>query len=194
MGEVPENGIPYETIVLTDSGRNAAALSATREGGYVKLRSFAGSNTFENLKKMERFSVNYISWEKKALFLNAALKGWGNEEREFTDEMEEEPYPHMKDAEGWMVCIPEKTRIETVDDEIGMTEVLHVEAKILMWNGSAEGCIKVGEDRNIKALVAYTRYLISEGEVRERYAKRIIELADEDDPVGAYILARVKSF
>ena len=188
MGEVPENGIPYETIVLTHSGRNAAALSATREGGYLKLRSFSGSNTFENLKKMERFSVNYISREKKALFLNAALKGWGSEEREFTDEIEEVPYPHLKDAEGWMVCIPEKARIETVDDEIGITEVLHVEAKILMWNGSAEGCIKVGEDRNIKALVAYTRYLISSGEVKEKYRKKVLELANWNDTVGAHVL------
>jgi len=194
MGELPGNSIPYETIVLTDNGRNAAALSATREGGCVKLRSFSGSNTFENLKRMERFSVNYISPENKELFLNAALKGWGNDEMEFTDEVEKEPYPDMKDASGWMVCIPERTRIQRIKDGIGETEVLHVEARILMWDGSAERAIRVGEDKNIMALVAYTRYLISEGDIRERYRKKVLELADDNDPVGSYVMSLVKSF
>ncbi len=194
MGELPEDGIPYETIVITDNGGNAAALSAVRHGGYLHLRSFSGSDTFENLKRMERFSVNYISPENRALFLNAALKGWGNDEREFSDEVERTPFPHMKDAKGWAVCIPESTRIERISDEIGETEVLHVQARILMWDGSADGTVKVGEDRNIMALVAYTRYLISDGGPREGFRKRVLELAEPDDPVGAYLLERLKAF
>ncbi len=194
MGELPEEGTAYETIVITDSGRNAAALSAVRHGGYLHLRSFSGSNTFENMKRMERFSVNYISHENRMLFVDAALKGWGNDEREFSDEIEPEPFPHLRDASSWAVCIPESIRIESVSDEIGETEVLHVEAKILMWEGSASGTIMVGEDRNIMALVAYTRYLISEGEVRERFGRMAMGLADEKDHVGREVLDRLKDF
>ena len=189
MGKVPEEGSSYETIVITRNGHlNAAALSATRNGGHIYLRSYSGSNTFENLKKMERFSVNYISSEKKALFLDAALKGWGNAETEFEEGIEEKPFPHLKDAEGWAICVPENLRTERIKDDIGETELLHVEARILMWEGSAEGTIKVGEDRNIMALAAYTRYLISEGDVKEKFRKRIMELAEKDDVVGRLVL------
>ncbi len=193
MGEVPEEGTAYETIVISGDD-NAAALSAVRNGGYIHLRSFSGSNTFENLRRMERFSVNYISAEKKELFLDAALRGWGNEEKEMEHAIEREPFPHIRDADGWAICIPEKMRIENIEDDIGKTEVLHVEAKILMWEGSARNAIKVGEDRNIMALVAYTRYLISEGDVKERFKERILELADENDPVGQKVLELVKGF
>jgi len=190
MGELPDSGVPYETIVITQGEHlNAAALSAVRDGGYMHLRSFRGSNTFENLKRMERFSVNYIAPENRGLFIRAALRGWGDNEQEIEEDgMEYEPFPHLKTAKGWAICVPENIGTEEISDEIGKTEVLHVEARILMWVGSADGCIKVGEDRNIMALVAYTRYLISKGEVREKYRKRAMELADEGDEVGMWVL------
>ncbi len=186
---LPDENVPYETIVITQNNHiNAAALSCTRKGGYMHLRSFKGSNTFENLQRMDRFSVNYISPEDKELFIDAAIKGWGNEEREIEDEIEMHPFPHIKRAKGWAICIPEELNIERVSDEIGETEVLNVRARILMWNGSAEDTIKVGEDRNIMALVAYTRYIISEGEVKEKFRERIIKLAERDDAVGRWVL------
>ena len=186
---LPDENVPYETIVITQNGHiNAAALSCTRKGGYMFLRSFKGSNTFENLQRMDRFSVNYISPEDKELFIGAAIKGWGNEESELEDEIEMHPFPHIKRAKGWAICIPEELNIERILDEIGETEVLNVRARMLMWNGSADNTIKVGEDRNIMALVAYTRYLISEGDVKEKFREKIMKLAERDDVVGRWVL------
>ncbi len=186
---LPDENVPYETIVITQNHHiNAAALSCTRKRGYMHLRSFKGSNTFENLQRMDRFSVNYISPDDKELFIGAAVKGWGNEESELEDEIEMHPFPHIERAKGWAICIPEELKIEIISDDIGETEVLHVKARILTWNGSAEDTIKVGEDRNIMALVAHTRYMISEGEVKEKFRKRIVELAERDDVVGRWVL------
>ncbi len=190
MGELPEDGIPYETIVITENGHiNAAALSATRKSGRIFLRSFKGSNTYENVRKGGVFSVNYIPYEKKELFIKAATEGWGDEKREFEGEITmEQGFPAMKSAKGTAICRVESIREEEIEDEIGKNEVLHVDARILMWKGSAEGTIKVGEDRNIMALVAYTRYLISEGDVREKFRGRALELADMDDVVGRWVV------
>ncbi len=191
MGKLPENGVAYETIVITENGHtNAAALSATRKGEYMLLRSFKGSDTFENLRKTEKFSVNYISSENKEAFINAAVKGWGDEEREFSDEEISRRYgfPVLNIASGVAICAVEDRKLEGVEDEIGETEILKARGRIVLWEGGAENAIKIGEDRNIMALVAYTRYLISEGEVRGKHRKRALELAENDDAVGRWVL------
>lgn len=186
---LPENDVFYETIVITENSHiNSAALSALRKGGYIYLRSFKGSNTFENLLRDRRFSVNYISHENKGIFIDAAVKGWGNEEQEIDEsEIIIEPFPHLKKADGWALCQVENMRKERIRDEIGETEIMHVEARILFWEGSAENAIKVGEDRNIMALVAYTRFLISEGKVREKFRNMAMKLADRRDVVGRWV-------
>ncbi len=195
MGRLPENGVAYETIVITENRHtNATALSATRKGEHILLRSFKGSNTFENLRKTEKFSVNYISSENKEAFIKAAVKGWGDEEREFSDEEISKRYgfPVLKIASGVAICTVEDRELERVEDEIGETEVLKVRGRIVLWEGGAENAIKVGEDRNIMALVAYTRYLISEGEVRGKYRKRAMELADDRDVVGKWVIRNLQ--
>ena len=193
MGDLPEERVPYEAIVITENGHiNAAALSAVRYSGNIRLRSFKGSNTYENMKKMGVFSVNYIAGEDKELFIRAAAEGWNTDEGEMPEEIEMEPFPHIKKAKGWAVCVPETLRSEKISDEIGETEVLHIEAKILMWEGSALSTIKVGEDRNIMALVAYTRYAIAKGKIRKKYRKKAMELADRGDVVGKWVVEHME--
>ncbi len=194
MGELPGEGVPYETIVITENGHiNAAALSAVRHSGNISLRSFKGSNTYENMKKMGLLSVNYIPYGKKELFIKAAAEGWGNEKQEFGEEITaERGFPAMKSAKGTAICRVESIREEEIKDEIGESMVLHVDARILVWKGSAKNAIKVGEDRNIMALAAYTRYLISEGDVKEKFRKRIMELAEKDDVVGRWVLEHIE--
>lgn len=184
---LPEDGVSYETIVITENADiNIAALSATRKSGRIFLRSFKGSVTYENLQKMGVFSVNYIPYEKKELFIGAAIEGYrddygGSIHREYG-------FPVISEASGSAICRVESIEKERYEDEVGKTEILHVSARILLWKGSAEGTVKVGKDRGIMALVAYTRYLISEGETREKYRKKAIELARMDDKVGRWVL------
>ncbi|MEM3445509.1 MAG: DUF447 family protein [Thermoplasmata archaeon] len=151
-----------ETVVVTrNSHINAAAIGVWKEGGFYFLRVFEGSNTFANLLKNEKFSINFVSKEQLHILLRCALVGHNNNVQELDTNafLFWNDVPYLKESFSVIACV-EHRELVFVEDWVGRARCLLVRAREVQSFGELKGIVSREEFIPIlEAAVLATKYL-----------------------------------
>ena len=131
--EMLEEGRLYQLVVTTGFHTpNAAAMGITREGNYIKMRVFKGSDTYRNLKVDKRFAVHIVPASRVRYLLTAALTGWGDSKPEFPpkDFYSFHGVPFLRDLENRFICRTYRYENVEVEDDIGRSKALDIIAEV----------------------------------------------------------------
>lgn len=168
-------GSTYEVIVTTirDKGRgqpNAAAIGAVRHGASMAMKVFKGSDTFENLGSLKRLGINIITIDAVDVLAQAALRGWGSTEAEFSPDYYENmrDFPVLKCAAVQLDCIVEDWTETSGKDDYGTFHVAKFNAIPQAYRVKDESGrpIERGTRPVLEALVFATRWKVADGELR----------------------------
>jgi len=184
-----EPGIIYETIVTTlnpTNQPNAAAIGMHRVDDKLKLRLFEGSNTYNNLKTNNTFGINILEKRQYAIAVQAALKGWGNDEPEFelSEYEHHDSIPFLRSSKCWIVGKIDNTSLQDLTDEYGTTQIMEVvtEVQDLILHERIDTPLTRNDDLPLlEAAVLATRYKVAEGETRQRIKAQIDDILSDID-------------
>ncbi|MEM4308632.1 MAG: DUF447 family protein [Thermoplasmata archaeon] len=165
-----------ETVVVTrNSHINAAAIGVWKEEEHYHLRVFENSNTYANLIKNQKFSINFVSPEQLALLIRCALVGHNNN----VPELEESKFlfwegvPYLKETFS-VIANVEQRKFEIVEDWVGKTGCLLIEASEIQRFGKMRGVIT--REKFIPILecaVLATKYFEASVEAKRSIRERI---------------------
>lgn len=182
LGDLFVEGRTYEVVVTTvrkkgKGAPNAAAMGVVRQGSDLQMRVFKGTDTFDNLRKLRRIGVNVVTVDEVDLLARAALFGWHSGEEEFPADRYENlrGFPFLKAAAVHLDCKVEGWTETYGKDEYGSYHVATFKAVVERHRVVKGGTVPLTRDGSpiLEALVATTRWRVSEGGVREFLRERI---------------------
>jgi len=178
-----KDSVPYEVLVTTmdkSNRTNVSAMGVMKQQGIFLLRLFGGSNTFDNMKDLRMFGINVVHGID--LIAKATLKGWGNEEPEFTDDAFEEfgGYPFLKDATAFIECKVTDWQEQSGKDQFGPYHIAFVKATATNQNVTVpKEPMKRQDQPLVDALIMATRWKKAEGKAKANLEKVIRQLMEK---------------
>ena len=182
----------YEVVVTTvrDRGKgapNASAMGIAREGMAFNMRSYKGSDTFNNLRALKRLGINIVTADQVDFLARAALIGWGTEEAEFAPEEYENMrgFPFLKAAIIQLDCKVEDWTENYGQDDFGDYHIATFQAVPDAFKAKT-ACTPVerGTSAVLEALVFATRWKVAEGELKEFLWERLKAYMDKAHQQG----------
>lgn len=169
LEDLPPGG--YEAVAATVIGdrRNASAVGVVWNGKSFHLRLFEGSDTNRILQTSSRFGLCFYPADQVHDLVTAAIRGYGNDQEEFPKEEYAvlDGVPVLKRASAQILCEVGSRTIDNVEDDVGETTILLLEAVPVLGMVRGEFMpIEMASTPLIRAASACTRamYLYQRGE------------------------------
>jgi len=181
----------FECIVLTKNNHiNAGAFGISEEDGKYNLRVFEDTNTFENLQRHSRFSINYVSWSQLHLLLQCALIGHNDDTQELPPSFIAfwEEIPYLKDTKTVFVEI-ERREIRELTDWVGSARYMALTCRKVRETGYTDD--PISREKQVPILecaVLATKYWYATDnakvEIRKKVQTMLQEMAGWEDFVS----------